>query len=180
MLKKKNVHFNVHYVFTDEGSCSPNVTGYQYITLTGSSGTIQSPNYPSSYPNSMDCVWKITAPYGKEVNLTFTHMSLQYMYSCTADFVELRDGLTSYSSRIGSYCGSSLPSPKYSNGRHMLVRFHSDGNVTSAGFAANFEAFDSTRYTDNCKWNIFNYLWRFDKINFLTRDVEQVNITGNL
>ena len=38
--------------------------------LTGDSGEFQSPNYPY-YPNNAECIWEITVPEGKNVNLNF-------------------------------------------------------------------------------------------------------------
>ena len=146
----------------DGGFCSPNVTGTQHITLTVRNETIlnppiQSPNYPDSYPNNIDCIWRITVPSGKRAKLTFTQMVLEVSSSsCNADYVELGSGHYSYIGWIGRYCGSFPPSAQYSSGRYMWVKFHSDGSATKAGFSAIFEAVDYGANTENREFTVFS------------------------
>ena len=44
--------------------------------LTGDSGEFQSPNWPFDYPNNTECIWEITVPEGKHVNLDFKRFSV--------------------------------------------------------------------------------------------------------
>lgn len=43
------------------------------LTLSQSAGNlvIQSPEFPEPYPSSVDCIWFITAPRGKKVQIDF-------------------------------------------------------------------------------------------------------------
>ena len=53
IIVENNVIQNEVYLFViDNVSCGAN--------LTGSSGIIQSPNYPSNYPDASNCEWTIT------------------------------------------------------------------------------------------------------------------------
>ena len=139
----------IDYIFLAQWVCSPTAIGTQSFTIkqtSGRPGVIQSPNYPNSYPNNIDCVWKITVPSGRKIKLTFSRLDLQYKSLCTADYLELRDGSSSFSSRIGRYCGTSLPSAQYSSGRYMWVKFHSDRSVTRRGFSVKFQAVTVCKY----------------------------------
>ena len=42
----------------------PTFSGCGQTSYTGHSGTITSPNYPSTYPDNVNCVYSITAPTG--------------------------------------------------------------------------------------------------------------------
>ena len=53
-----------HTPFPDGGACDPDV--YPRI-ITDPSGNITSPDYPSGYPNYMDCYWLFLAPEGQVV-----------------------------------------------------------------------------------------------------------------
>ena len=59
-------------------------------TLTGTEGTVTSPNYPDSYNHNEDCVWIITVPDSDNVVLQFNHFGLEGGTSCQYDFVEVK------------------------------------------------------------------------------------------
>ena len=122
------------------------------ISLTGSSGSITSPNYPRNYPNSKTCRWIITVPEGHRVKLTFHTFLLETCIVpsiCTCDHVEVRDGQDGGSFKLGEYCGKRTPDPAYSTGRFMWIEFKSDSRTTDTGFRAS--------YTSESKF-LFNFL----------------------
>ena len=113
------------------------------ISLTGSSGSFTSPNYPRNYPNSNTCRWVVTVPEGHRVKLTFQTFLLETCIVpslCTCDHVEVRDGKDGDSSKLGKYCGSKTPDPIYSTGRFMWIEFESDFRTTETGFRATYIA----------------------------------------
>lgn len=67
--------------------------------VTGFSGVIESPNFPSQYSDGLDCTWNITAPRGNKINATFSHFQLEVTYwlwgprlminNCSQDYVEV-------------------------------------------------------------------------------------------
>ncbi|XP_031564468.1 tolloid-like protein 1, partial [Actinia tenebrosa] len=117
----------------DSTICSPFNTFYQNnnIQVSGSSGYIKSPLYGTKYPSNMQCTWVITVPNGNKIKLTFSDFRVgERFYGCSPshDFVEIRDGEFDVSAILGQYCSSSRPSPVYSSGRHMWIRFNSNSD----------------------------------------------------
>lgn len=103
-----------------------------------SSGTFSSPSYPSYYPNSMLCTWKITAPSGKRIKLSFNYFRLESGTCSSNDYLEVRDGSSSTSLKKGTYCGSYAPTITSSD-RYLWVRFRSDALSSYKGFQARYE-----------------------------------------
>ena len=76
------------------------------------------------------------------------HMSIQSCGEsgtpdfCSCDYLEIRDGSSSSDRLLATFCGTkkNLPEPIYSSGRHLWVRFKSDGEVVSSGFVASFSS----------------------------------------
>lgn len=127
-------------------------------------GYITSPNYPSNYPQNIDCVWIITVPNGEAVQLDFegdfyieshtgyvsyvlnNHIFGTYNYltiwifstRCLYDYIEVRDGPTSDAALIGRLCGNTRPSTQHSSGTTMYIRFRTDGSITHVGFKAKY------------------------------------------
>ncbi|XP_067046531.1 embryonic protein UVS.2-like isoform X2 [Acropora muricata] len=113
---------------------------------SSSGGTLRSPSYPFDYPNNMMCTWTITAPSGLRIILTFNYFRLQSGPCSTYDELEVRDGSSSTSTRIGTYCGSYAPNI-VSSGRYLWIRFHSDSSVRYKGFEARYTIFTPTSST---------------------------------
>lgn len=122
-----------------EGQCSSSGT-----TLTGSSGSFSSPNYPSNYPNGETCRWIITVPTGHLVRLSFQSFQLESCAFpspiCSCDHLEVRDGTTGSSKRLGRYCGNEYPAAVQSSGRSMWIEFDSDLFSNEQGFSATYTA----------------------------------------
>ena len=64
-------------------------------TISGSQGSIMSPNYPANYENSQSCEWYIRAPTGHYLTFTFEALQLEaaQVGSCV-DNVDIRDNYT--------------------------------------------------------------------------------------
>ncbi len=137
-----NFYFSV--VPASKESC---FTGNIYnndLELTGSHGTLQSPQEPDWYLTG-GCDWLITVPDGKIVKLSFNRFKLQPSPEsiCTADYVEVLDGSHSNSESKGRFCGDSYPDDIHSSGPNMWVRFRADTMSDSySGFSATFTAED--------------------------------------
>ncbi|KAL0233162.1 hypothetical protein GEMRC1_011907 [Eukaryota sp. GEM-RC1] len=94
----------------------------------------------STYQINMDCGWLIQpddVDSSDIIVLEFSRFDLEERF----DFVEVFDGHSPDSSRIGSFTGSGIPPPVRSSGQEMFVRFRSDSSVNKHGF----EAFFSTK-----------------------------------
>ena len=109
--------------------------------LTSSSGTFNSPNYPSDYPDSSDCLYDIEVIAGWRIELQIQDFSLEGASSCGFDVFEVYDGSTTSSPKIASLCGEGQSGGKIqSSGNRLLVRFKSDGSVTKRGFLASYSS----------------------------------------
>ncbi|XP_076437271.1 cubilin-like isoform X2 [Babylonia areolata] len=112
------------------------------LTLTDSirSGYFTSPNYPSSYPHRVDCVWVITGPANQRIQVDFVStFNIERHSRCNFDYMEVRDGGTVTSPSLGRFCGTTLPGSVFSTGNVLFARFHTDGSVTRSGFKANYK-----------------------------------------
>uniref|UniRef100_W5MX16 Cubilin n=1 Tax=Lepisosteus oculatus TaxID=7918 RepID=W5MX16_LEPOC len=104
-------------------------------------GYVMSPNYPSNYPQNVDCIWVITVPSGRVIQLDFEdefYIESSARPSCLYDYLELRDGATSSADLIARLCGIQLPSTQHSTGSVMYLRFRTDSSVTHKGFKAKY------------------------------------------
>ncbi|XP_064287588.1 deleted in malignant brain tumors 1 protein-like [Passer domesticus] len=114
--------------------------------LQGLSGTIQSPRYPNPYPDNSYCVWRIRLrDPARRIQLQFTDVELEGS-SCSFDAIEVFDGGSPQSARLGLVCRSDHRVFN-SSGSQLTVVFRSDSSVTRRGFHAyysSFLAFDTT------------------------------------
>ncbi|KAF4095682.1 cubilin isoform X1 [Onychostoma macrolepis] len=164
--------------------------------VTAPNGEIHSPQYPSNYPDNVDCSWVITVDVGHRVVFNFTDLDLESQSSCGFDYVAIHDGHHESSPLLGKFCGVSRPSPITSTMNVIYVRFRSDHSQNRKGFSAHFsEACGSTIAADdvggeiasprypysyppnqNCSWIIqaqepFNHV----TLSFTDFEVEMVN-----
>ncbi|XP_076838348.1 neuropilin 1b [Brachyhypopomus gauderio] len=116
-----------------DSACGRNIT-----ILTA--GYVTSPGYPSSYPLSQQCSWRIQAPDPQQkILINFNpHFDLENR-ECKYDFVEVFDGDSEKSPLVGKFCGKIAPSPITSTGNSLLVKFTSDYETTGAGFSIRYE-----------------------------------------
>lgn len=141
MSKSESIVVIFHSTVSSSGRCqlySPFLHNNNLQVSISSSGKFGSPSYPSDYPNSMLCTWKITAPSGKRIKLSFNYFRLESGTCSSNDYLEVRDGPSSTSLRKGTYCGSNAPTIT-SSGRYLWLRFRSDAQLSFKGFQARCE-----------------------------------------
>ena len=64
--------------------------------LNETSGILTSPYYPRPYPSYKKCSWKITASKGERIVLVILDIHIWDCYSsCTCDYLEIQNGLSS-------------------------------------------------------------------------------------
>ncbi|KAL9985302.1 hypothetical protein ACROYT_G007690 [Oculina patagonica] len=134
--------FTASYSSVLPGAVCRNAT--RLVTAVGS---IHSPEFPSrNYPTNVDCVWQITTPYNTRMRLKVQTLSIQSCGEwgtpefCSCDYLEIRDGSSSGDRLLATFCGTKVPDALYSSGRHLWVRFKSDGQVVASGFVASFSS----------------------------------------
>ncbi|XP_009639389.2 deleted in malignant brain tumors 1 protein [Egretta garzetta] len=114
-------------------------------SISNSSGVLQSPFYPGSYPNNADCVWEIQVENNFRVMLTFRDIVMQSS-RCQYDYVEVYDGPPHSSPLLGRLCSGSFPT-YISSSNMMIVHFHSDFRYTFRGFQAHYSAIPADHNT---------------------------------
>ncbi|KAM4705286.1 LOW QUALITY PROTEIN: cubilin [Rhinophrynus dorsalis] len=118
-------------------------------TLTALQGTITSPGYPAVYPHGMNCTWFISVPPGNLIRLIFTSFNLETSYICRYDYLEIYDNVTVNSqSRIGRYCGISIPPSITSSDNTMALKFVTDTADVTEGFSANYISLNASTVCD--------------------------------
>ncbi|XP_076437898.1 tolloid-like protein 1 isoform X2 [Babylonia areolata] len=126
--------FNISYeAVADKGSTECDVT------LTDPQGVITSPNYPDKYNNMEHCSWKIKAPEGWRIRLTFNDFKLQPENDsgfCT-DYLGLSDGFGHW----GTFCGESRLNA-FSRENVVQIKFVSDARATATGFNMSYDFVD--------------------------------------
>lgn len=124
--------------------------------MNGSAGLLQTVNYPSYYPINTQCTWKLVAPIGKKIMLTFSDLDIEYCSNCACASLEVYDGQDSTSIRLATYCGSSSNGGIFSTGRYMFLKFSTDLTAhRSKGFKANYNIVPAQG--GNSQVYIYNY-----------------------
>ncbi|XP_053305441.1 embryonic protein UVS.2-like [Spea bombifrons] len=106
-------------------------------SLSNTTGSFSTPGFPSKYPNSMDCVWALSAPHGNRITIHFASFNLESSPGCTYDYLLIRDGR-----KQKKKCGLVPQLNITSSRQSLLVHFHSDASVQAGGFHATY-VFDS-------------------------------------
>lgn len=60
-------------------------------TFDAETGEIASPLYPKSYPNNVECVWRIVATTGNRMSIVFQMLDIPPSESCNGDYLEVRE-----------------------------------------------------------------------------------------
>ena len=147
------------FLFVSEeasGICHPPHGRSKVHWLNGFSGTFFTPDYPVPYTDDATCIWIISVPARKRVELKIKKLDfVNVSFSCKRltnkeDYMQIRDGQDEESKELALHCGySSSYSDVFSTGRYMWVKFHSnaqDSRLGAKGFKAHFEAVDLRKY----------------------------------
>ncbi|XP_028390645.1 tolloid-like protein 1 [Dendronephthya gigantea] len=101
-------------------------------------GTLQSPFYPSLYPDNIDCSWIVSTTKGENILLKFSLFSLESRYMCEYDYLDVFDGDSANATRLGRFCGEELPRNLVSSSSKLLIVFHTDRNEQGYGFSLKY------------------------------------------
>ncbi|XP_019635147.1 PREDICTED: sushi, von Willebrand factor type A, EGF and pentraxin domain-containing protein 1-like [Branchiostoma belcheri] len=107
-------------------------------TLTGSSGTIQSPGYPQEYNTSLDCLWIIQTDEGQRLNLTFKDFEIE------DEFDTLTVSSQPFQEETSQLFSGDTSSPDsiIVSSNIALVRLRTDWNGAAKGFWLDWQAFE--------------------------------------
>lgn len=104
------------------------------LTHEVSSANITTPRYPNVPNPHTDCNWIVIAPPGETLKIEFLdHFSMNVHY-CNKEYVEMFDGSTELSPRIGRFC--KRPPEKRTIGNILLIHYITDISEPRNGFRA--------------------------------------------
>ncbi|CAM1308280.1 Uncharacterised protein g4808 [Pycnogonum litorale] len=98
---------------------------------------IESPMFPDSYIHGTLCVWLITPPEGKGVELVVNDFNIKETPGCLGDHLSI---YTTQDSEEQRYCGSSVVSNDvitHEPNRNVIVKFITGSYGTGRGFSFN-------------------------------------------
>jgi len=130
--------------FAASSDCNRDVT-----VASGTQGVMTSPGFPSQYQHLADCTYTIGAQdASSHVNVEFTVFGVEEHGNCEFDYLEIYDGPTKQSTKLGRYCGSDKPPVTSSSGRFITVFFKSDQSVNEVGFSFKYSAGCASTFTE--------------------------------
>ena len=97
------------------GICRPSRGSKEVHWLNRSSGTFFTPDYPLPYPDYTWCIWIISVPAEKRVQLKFEDFEIERVSQDCAlsmrekKYVQILDGQVSASKYLALYCGYHGP-----------------------------------------------------------------------
>ncbi|XP_055944726.1 cubilin-like isoform X2 [Argiope bruennichi] len=113
--------------------------------LEGQTGVITSPNYPNALAAARDCTWRISAPEGRRVRLTFqefnlprdetTGICLSYLQVYNATYWRQIQSTSADKEKI---CGNTLPATMDSSSAQLIMNFHTRGLSPGQGFSLTY------------------------------------------
>jgi len=112
---------------TNESNCSE--------ALVGSSGTLQSPNYPANYDNNLNCETQIAVPEGEIIFVNFETFDIEMCSGnlCACDVLFVYDGPSTDSPLLDKFCGDAIPPMLSSTSNVITLHFVTDASYTKAG-----------------------------------------------
>ncbi|XP_019508240.1 PREDICTED: CUB and sushi domain-containing protein 1 [Hipposideros armiger] len=113
-------------------------------SVTGSEGTLLSPNFPSNYDNNHECIYKIETEAGKGIRLRARSFRL-----FEGDTLKVYDGKDTSSRPLGTFTKSELLSLTLnSTSNHLWLEFNSNASDTDQGFQLTYTSFDLVKCED--------------------------------
>ncbi|XP_066517716.1 membrane frizzled-related protein [Hoplias malabaricus] len=107
--------------------------------LTGSEGSISSPNHPGLYPPDSMCVWVIRVSPPFLVQLHISSLAIEGPSPCLFDWLEVREEREQTTS-VSRFCGNVAPPTLNINSSTVWVSFRSDSSIGGIGFIAQYQA----------------------------------------
>lgn len=111
--------------------------GQLKLLYSNSSVIITTPNYPNIPMPHIECTWSVFAPSGEQLKIDFLEVfDLTPSSTCEKEYLEMRDGLTTASQLIGTFC-KERPKTKFSKSNVLMVKYFTDIPTPHNGFKAN-------------------------------------------
>lgn len=107
------------------------------IPLTGDTAVLFSPLYPRKFEESITCTWMISVPEEHYVKLRILSFDFG---ACERSSLKIRDGQSSSSTLLKSFCRWEFEKSVFSSSRHLWVQYSAQDPVGGDMFYAMFEA----------------------------------------
>ncbi|XP_028415039.1 protein kinase C-binding protein NELL2-like, partial [Dendronephthya gigantea] len=78
------------------------------------------------------------APMEEKFYYSLLHSCWKVVYSCGFDYLEVYNGDSANTTKLGRFCGNQLPRSLVSSGLKLFIVFHSDYSVSAPGFVLNY------------------------------------------
>lgn len=192
-----NIHFHSDFYLTGNGfkiEWDGSIIGCGG-TLTGSTGSISSPNYPDSYNENSECSYKIVTSLGSRIRLAFTDLDLERTTDCRDDYVEMFDGKDPTAPSLGKHCFMSAGLNNIVTSTNVAyIKFRSDFYIAGKGFLINYYTICNNNITgrygviespdypnnypllQNCLWNINVPVGNKIKVLFNHFDIFKIHV----
>ncbi|CAH2295941.1 cubilin, partial [Pelobates cultripes] len=110
--------------------------------LSGLSGTLSYPNNPGGeqYEHLLSCTWVIRTVPDKSLRITFDHFQLEASATCDSQFLEIHDGESMLSVKLGKYCGTNVPRNVVSSHNSLFLWFQSQSSSSAGRFQLSWES----------------------------------------
>ncbi|XP_050328157.1 cubilin homolog [Bactrocera neohumeralis] len=133
--------FQIHWAVYSNG-CGGNINA--------DSGVIASPRYPNPYPHNAECDWHIQVPKGSSIHFTIEDLSIEELFNCHYDFLEIFNGRNDMHPLLAKLCQLERDEPKqlYTTSNEALLRFRTDGSQRERGFLLSYYTNCSRTITD--------------------------------
>jgi len=102
------------------------------IRAESSEKYIVSSSYPNVYSQYMNCEWRVQAPLGKQVKITFADFNID---NCGQAGIKMFDGKADSSNFKAEYCGSQAPADFVSGGNLVTMNVFQRQNTLGKGMA---------------------------------------------
>ncbi|XP_029110994.1 cubilin [Scleropages formosus] len=166
-------------------------------TLTTSTGSFSSPNYPLPYHSNSECYWHIRATGGSRIILEFGDFHLESSTNCNYDYLAVYDGNSTAASPLAHLCGSTLPAPVNSSKEDLFIKLRTDSNINAGGFLASYTQYcqgifianqsqgvlespdfpNSYPHLAHCSWTIQTTMGNTINYTFAAFDLESTSST---
>lgn len=93
---------------------------------------IVSSSYPNIYSQYMNCEWRVQAPIGKKVKITFPEFNID---NCGQAGIKMYDGRADSASFKAEYCGSNPPADFISSGNLVTMNVYQRQTSLGRGIA---------------------------------------------
>ncbi|XP_055841856.1 cubilin homolog [Episyrphus balteatus] len=143
LSSSKNVIY-IRYVLPDDGAAEDQQFYLEYQTncqqtLNSVEGVIESPNFPSNYPDFLKCEWTIEGRKAETITLTFSHFELEALdLQCRYDKFEVIDMKGEDVLQSHKICRDPA-GLLTSDGNKFVVRFTTDSNNNGNGFRLEYK-----------------------------------------